>query len=172
MRKVLLSLSFAATCTVLASVDVTACGDKYIRLASRLGPAYVAQAPATVLIYMPAGSVVPDAARKIGLHDSLKRAGHKVYTVGAKGDLDTALRVRTYDIVIADAAATEDITPRLQRAAGHPTLVPVFHKQSQRELDEARRQIRCLIASRERGYHAVAEIEHVMELRKSARATP
>jgi hypothetical protein len=171
MRKVVLSLSFAATCAVLASVDVSACGDKYIRLAARLGPAYVAEHQAIVLIYMPAGSVVPDAARKIGLHDSLKRAGHQVFTVGRDADLDTALRVRRYDIVIADAASAADITTRLQRAAGLPTLVPVFHNQSERELNEARKQLGCLIASRERSYKAVAEIDHVMQLRKTATAT-
>ena len=168
----MLSLLFAATCVAFASVDLSACGDKYIRLAARLGPAYVAEHQATILIYMPAGSVVPDAARKIGLHDSLKRAGHQVFTIGGDSNLDTALRVRRYDIVIADAASVQDITPRLQRAGGQPTLVPVFHNQSNRELNEARKRLGCLIASRERSYKAVAEIDHVMQLRKTATATP
>ena len=92
--------------------------------------------------------------------------------MGREADLETALRVRSYDIVIADASSVDALTPKLERAPGHPTLVPVFHKQPQRELDEARKQRRCLIASRERGYHAVAEIDHVMQVRKSARATP
>jgi hypothetical protein len=172
MRHVLLSLSFAATCTMLASVDLAACGDKYLRLAARLGPGYVAEHRATVLIYMPADSVVPAAARRLGLQGSLKRAGHQVHAVDRKADLETALRTRAYDIVIADAAATAEITLTLARATGHPTLVPVFHKQSQRELDEARKQLHCLIASRERSYHAVAEIDHVMQLRTATTEAP
>ena len=172
MRRFLLSLSSAAIAVVLACVDLTACGDKYIRLAQRLGPTYTAQNVATVLIYMPQSSVVPAAASKIGLHDALKRAGHAVYSVTREGDLDTALTLRAYDVVIADAASGDAIAPVLQRATGRPTLVPVFHKQSRRELDDARKQLRCLIASRERAYHAVAEIEHVMELRRQATLVP
>lgn len=172
MRKVLISLSLAATCAVLASVDVSACGDKYIRLAARLGAAYTAEQAATVLIYMPPESAVPAAARKIGLHDSLKRAGHKVYAISRAEDLDAALKVRQYDIVIADAAVTDAIAPALQLARGRPSLVPVFHTQTKQQHEDARKQLRCLISSRERAYYAVAEIDHVMKLRKTAPVIP
>ena len=172
MRRFMLSLSFAVMAIAVARIDLAACGDKYIRLAQRLGPGYTAQQAATVLIYMPQSSVVPAAASKIGLHDALRRAGHKVYSVTREDDLDSALRVRAYDVVIADAAWGNAMAPVLQRAAGRPTLVPVFHKQSRRELDDARKQLHCLIASRERAYHAVAEIEHVMELRRRATLVP
>lgn len=150
---------------------VTACGDKYIRLAARLGPAYAAQRHAAVLIYMPQGSVVPAAARKLRLQDSLKRAGHRVEAVDREADLETALRTRTYDVVIADAAAAAVLTPALLAAPGRPTMVPVFHNQS-RELNEARKQSRCLMASSDRAYHAAAEIDHVMELRQARRVAP
>lgn len=170
MRKFLVSLAFGALWVTLAPENLTACGDKYIRLAARLGPAYTAAHTARVLIYMPAGSVVPAAASKIGLHDSLKRAGHNVYAISREADLAAALNVRQYDIVIADAASAAALAPALERAPGRPTLVPVFHNRTQRELDDARKQGRCLIASRERAYHAVAEIDHVMQLRKTAPA--
>lgn len=172
MRRFLLSLSVAAIAVGSAGVELGACGDKYIRLAQRLGPAYTAEHAATVLIFMPQGSVVPAAAGKIGLHDSLRRAGHAVYAVTRAADLDAALNVRAYDIVIADAASADALSPRLQRANGRPTLVPVFHTQSRRELEDARKQRGCLITSRARAYHAVAEIDHVMELRKSAALVP
>jgi len=171
MRRFVSSLSIAVIVLAVAGVDLTACGDKYIRLAQRLGPAYAAQQAATVLIYMPQSSVVPAAASKISLHDALRRAGHRVYFVTRESDLDAALGARAYDVVIADAASGDAIAPLLQRAAGRPTLVPVFHRQSGRELDEARK-LRCLIASRERAYHAVAEIDHVMELRRHATVAP
>lgn len=172
MRRFLLSLSVAAIAVGSAAVDLAACGDKYIRLAQRLGPAYTAERAALVLIFMPEGSVVPAAAGKIGLHDSLRRAGHAVYAVTRAADLDAALKVRAYDIVIADAASADALSPILQRASGRPTLVPVFHTQSRRELEDARKQRGCLITSRARAYHAVAEIDHVMELRKSAALVP
>jgi hypothetical protein len=158
----------AALSIVLASADLTACGDKYIRLAGRLGPGYLAENPANVLLYMPEGSAVPAAARKLGLHDSFKRAGHHVFAITRQSDLDAALNARRYDIVVADAAAAQTLAPVLQRAPGHPTLLPLYDHMSSAELKQARREQRCLIASRERAYHAVAEIDHVMQLRKTA----
>lgn len=166
-----LSLAFVLACLPLASADVTACGDKYIRLAARLGPAYTAQHRANVLIYMPAGSVVPAAARKLRLRKSLERAGHRVAAVDRDADLTTALRTRTYDVVLADAADVDAIQAQLVPATGQPTLVPVFHNRS-RALDAARKQSRCLIASGDRAYHAAAEIDHVMALRRAARVGP
>ena len=170
MRTVLSSILVAAVSIVLASADLTACGDKYIRLAARLGPGYVAEHPANVLIYMPATSAVPAAARKLGLHDSLERAGHHVYAITRESDLEAALGARRYDIVIADAAAENALASVLRRAPGRPTLLPVYDKMSAAELKQARREQRCLIASRERAYHAVAEVDHVMQLRGSAAA--
>ncbi len=168
MRTALSSILIAAVSIVLASADLTACGDKYIRLAARLGPGYVAEHPANVLIYMPPNSAVPAAARKIGLHDSLKRAGHHVSAITRESDLEAALAARPYDIVVADAASAAALAPVLQRAHGHPTLLPVYDRMSAAELKNARREQQCLIASRERAYHAVAEIDHVMLLRRTA----
>ena len=170
-RRARLSLALVLACLATASADVTACGDKYIRLAARLGPAYTAEHQATILIYMPAGSVVPAAARKLRLRDSLERAGHRVDAVDREADLQTALRTRSYDVVLADAAGAQAIHPRLLAATGRPTLVPIFHNRS-RELDVARKQSRCLIASGDRAYHVPAEIDHVMELRRARRVGP
>jgi len=170
-RNARLTLAFALASIATVSTELTACGDKYIRLAARLGPAYTAQHQATVLIYMPASSVVPAAARKLRLRDSLERAGHRVDAVDRAADLETALRTRPYDMVLADAADAAAIQPKLHAATGRPTLVPVFHNRS-RELDAARKQSQCLIASGDRAYHAAAEIDHVMELRRAGRTAP
>lgn len=165
-------LLFAAASVMLGPADLSACGDKYIRLAARLGPNYTAEQAAKVLIYMPPDSVVPAAASRIGLHDSLRRAGHRVDAVSRPADLDAALKIRRYDIVIADAAAADTLAPALQAAPGRPSLVPVFHKQTARQREDARKQLRCLISSEERAYYAVAEIDHVMQLRKTAPFIP
>jgi hypothetical protein len=51
-------------------------------------------------------------------------------------------------------------------------VLPVLHHQSKRQVDDARKQLGCLISSGERAYYAPAEIDHVMELRRTAAATP
>jgi hypothetical protein len=162
----------AAICTSLASENVNACGDKYLRLAARLGPAYPAQHRASVLLYMPPESVVRAAASKIGLKRTLESAGHRVYTVEHAADLETTVRQRVYDIVIADGASAPDLKGRLAAAHGRPTVLPIFHHESKRQVDAARKQVGCLISSRERAYYAPAEVDHVMEQRRSAATNP
>lgn len=171
MRRVLIML-LALTGIALSPVDLSACGDKYLRLAARLGPSYRAAHRANVLIFMPQGSVVPKVARALGLHQTLGRAGHRVDAVESDSELEEALRVRRYDIVIADAATATALAARLQGYPGSPTVVPAFHEQ-QRVAEAEKKRGRCLITSHTRAYHAAAEVDHVMELRKrSAVAIP
>ena len=174
MRYLMRSLALVfLTCFSLSSVDLTACGDKYLRLANRLGSGYVAEHPARVLLYRPEGSAVTAAARSLGLHDVLRRAGHNVHAVEREVDLARALTLHRYDIVIADAHAAETLADTLRGSTSRPTLLPVFDKrQSSPELAAARKRLQCLISSREVSYHALAEVDHVMELRKLATAVP
>lgn len=172
MRRLSLSSCIVGMCVSLASSDVHACGDKYIRLAARLGPAYIAEHRATVLLYLPPDSAARAAASKIGLKRTLESAGHRVYTIENAADLGSAVSQRAYDIVIADAALTPELTQRLATVRGRPTLLPVFDRESKRQLAAARKQIGCLISTRERAYYAPAEVDHVMELRRSAAPTP
>ena len=173
MRVVLRALVLAVAGSVLVSVDLAACGDKYLRLATRLGPGYAAEHRATVLIYMPPGSAVPAAAKSLRLHEALKRAGHSVYAVESEADLETTLAKRAYDIVIADGSTVGTLAARVRRGVGRPSLIPLFDKQqSKQQLGDARTRLGCLIAAREKVAYAVAEIDHVMELRKTAKANP
>ena len=169
MRRVLIML-LVVTGIALSPVDLSACGDKYLRLAARLGPSYRAAHRANVLIFMPQGSVVPKVARALGLRQTLGRAGHRVDAVESESELQKALRVRRYDIVIADAATTTALAASLQESPGSPTVVPAFHEQ-QRFADAEMKRARCLNSSHRRAYVAAAEIDHVMELRTRSAVT-
>jgi hypothetical protein len=165
--RLFIALGVAAMGVVWSSVDLSACGDKYLRLAARLGPAYRAEHRATVLIYMPAGSATTEVARSLRLHDALRRARHDVFSVDTEADLERTLATRRYHIVIADGSMAAALKTKLVSGANAPTLLPIFRTTSDRQALERRAQIGCLIASSERQYHAVAEIDHVMELRKA-----
>lgn len=168
MRNSVLWSLAAVACSLSASVDLTACGDKYLRLANRLGPAYTAERQATVLLYTPSDSAAHAGARRLGLKGTLERAGHRVYAVEADADLEVTLQTRVYDVIIADTASAGVIGEKLARAAGKPTLLPILHNAPKREVEMARKQQGCLISSRETAVYAAAEVDHVMELRKTA----
>jgi hypothetical protein len=166
------TLFMTALWITLSVVDLTACGDKFIRLAARLGSTYQARNRATVLLYLPPGSAAPVAAQSLKLKQRLEQAGHRVYAIDREADLQAALAVRPYDIVVADAPASAALSPLLQRAAGRPTFLPIFAHQSKQELASARDEHGCLIAAREKPHYAVAEIDHVMEKRRATRVAP
>ena len=170
MRALKSCLLLGAMGAVLLPSELAACGDKYLRFANRLGPAYTAEHGATVLIYMPRDS----AARKPAgvVRPALERAGHRVYVVEQPADLETTLTQRTYDVVLAAEDVVPQVQARLGNGMGRPSLVPIVHSGSKPGIAAKRKQIGCLISTQERSYYAAAEIDHVMELRKAARANP
>ena len=168
MSRVRFLLSVAIALPLLQSIGLEACGDKYLRLASRLGPAYSAAHPAKVLIFMPETSVVPDVAKSLDLHGALRKGGHTVRAVRNERELERALAADRYDIVIADAFSPPSVAAIVQRGTGTPTLVPAFSRKSQREFERTARMPLCRITAKDVQYHAIAEIDHVMDLRKSA----
>ena len=172
MRHLTTFFLIVTTCISLTAIDLSACGDKYLRTASRLGAAYTAEHPATVLIYIPGESAAARAASRLGLRPTLERAGHRVDAVERDADFATMVTRKTYDIVITDHADVAGVTTALARGRGRPTVVPMFHTGSKRENDARRAQLGCLIWTGERAYHASAEIDHVMELRKDPHTTP
>ena len=172
MRHFTVTFLVAAVATSLTAIDLSACGDKYLRTASRLGAAYQAEHPGSVLIYMPPDSAAARPSSRLGLRSTLERAGHHVDAVERHADIQTALTRRTYDIVVADHALVPQVRAALAASHGRPTVVPIFHTGSKRENDARRKALGCLIWTGERAYHASAEIDHVMQLRKTPRATP
>ena len=172
MSRVRFLLSVAIALPFLNSIAIEACGDKYLRLASRLGPAYSAAHPAKVLIFMPETSVVPDVAKSLNLHGGLRNAGHTVSAVRNELELERALAADRYDIVIADAFAPPSVAAIVQGGSGRPTLVPAFSKKSHRQTERTDTMPLCRISAKDVQYHAIGEIDHVMDLRKSATVVP
>ena len=172
MQHVRLPLFLAIALAWLIPIELSACGDKYLRLASRLGPTYKAHHPASVLIYMPDQSVVPDVAKALNLHGALRRSGHQVQAVGTAVDLERALAQHRYDIVIADGFSDPTISAIVQRGTGRPTLLPAFSKKTYQVMERSGKMPRCRISAKEVSLHALAEVDHVMELRKTATAVP
>lgn len=153
-------------CVLLAGSDLTACGDKMLRLGSRLGSGQVAAHRASLLIYMPSQSIVPDAAKKLKLQAALRRAGHRVHAVEHAADLEKAVSSGRYDIVIADVATA---SARPGSRSTSPSMLPLVPKP---QWAEAERQFGHFIKAGGRIHEALDEVDHVMESRKAARVAP
>lgn len=153
--------------TLGCSVDLGACGDKFLRIGrSARFRRYAAVHPAGILIYRPVNST---RAGIDELKALLKRAGHKPVVLDRTASVSAALTASPYDVVVADYQDAERLKADLQSAASHPALLPILNNQSTTVESEAMRQYAYLIKPHTMTkYDALAEIDRLMEARSRA----
>ena len=151
------------------SIDLSACGDKFLRVGrSARFRRYAAAHPAAILIYSPAN------ATRAGIDELkalLKRAGHKAVALDRAANLSAALAVSSYDVVIADYLDTDRVKVDLQSAASQAALLPILNEPSKAVEGAAMRQYPFLIKPHAMTkYDALAEIDRLMESRNRVAA--
>jgi len=160
------ALTLVLTLAVVATwaADLSACGDKFLRIgrSMRYGR-YAAAYPASILIYSPRNSV---PARVTDLAAVLKRAGHTPTVVTQSSELATALASGKFDLVLTGLAQSEDVLRETKAASSRPGVVPVIFEGN--KADEAAAEAISTCRIQLPGQHrndALAEIDHKMELR-------
>lgn len=166
MRRVLapvLTLCLAATW----AVDLSACGDKFLRIGRsvRYGR-YAAAYPAAILVYSPRNSV---PARVTDLATVLKRAGHRPTVITQPADLAAALTAGAFDVLLTGIAQADDVLRQAAAAPSRPHVVPVIFEGNPADEAAAAAISTCRIQLPGRHRNdALAEIDHKMELRVAA----
>jgi hypothetical protein len=148
----------------VASVDLGACGDKFLRVGrSARFRRYAAVHPAAILIVKP---VHATPAGIDELKDLLKQAGHRPFAVDSPADATSALASAQYDVVIADYADTGSIRKQLDAATSAAAILPIVYKPTKAVEAEADRQYAWMIKPHAMTkYDALAEIDHLMDSR-------
>lgn len=166
MRPVL-TLLLAACLAFLSAVDLSACGDKFLRIgrSMRYGR-YAAAYPATIVLYSPRNSV---PARVTDLAAVLKRAGHRPTVVTQPTELSEALAAGKVDLVLTGVAQSDEVLRQVALAPSRPGVVPVVFEGN--KADEAAAEAISTCRIQLPGQHrndALSEIDHKMELRQAA----
>ena len=148
----------------IGSADLSACGDKFLRVGrSARFRGYAAVHPASILVYRPKNSTTAGIKEFEAL---LKRAGHKSVTVENGTRLSPIFAAAQYDVVIADYTDAEKIKEELQSVAPDLGLLPILYKPTKAVAAEAEKAYHHVIKPDAMSKHdALAEIDHVMELR-------
>lgn len=164
MLRRLFVVGVAAATLASGSADLSACGDKFLRIGrSARFRGYAAVHPSSILIYTPASST-PAGVKE--LEALLKRAGHKPLAVKNGSSLSQLLAATKFDVVIADYADVGRIKAELRLVASEPGLLPILHKPTKAVAAEAEKEYHCLLRPDAMSKHdALAEIDHLMELR-------
>jgi len=154
-----------------ASADLGACGDKFLRIGrSARYRGYAAVHPSAILIYTPAGSTPAGIKEFEAL---LTRAGHKPVVVKNGSPLSPSFTAAKFDVVIADFADTGKIKEELLTVPSQPGLLPILNKPTKAVAAEAEKEYHCLIKLHTMSkYDALAEIDHLVELRLKGTAAP
>ncbi len=163
MRPVL-TLLLTACLACVSIVDLSACGDKFLRIgrSMRYGR-YAAAFPATIVLYSPRNSV---PARVADLAAVLKRAGHRPSVVTQLAELRTALAAGKVDLVLTGIAESDEVLRQVALAPSRPGVVPVIFEGNKADEKAAEAISSCRIQLP--GQHrndALSEIDHKMELR-------
>jgi len=143
------------------SADLSACGDKFLRVGrSARFRGYAAVHPASILIYSP-GNATPAGIQ--ALEALLKRAGHKVLAVQHGTSLPQTLAGAPYDLVIADYADAVKIKDQLASVPSRPDVLPILYKPTKTDAAEAERAYPFVLKPQAMSKaEALAEIDHLM----------
>jgi hypothetical protein len=161
-RRLFIAGLITATCG--RSIDLRACGDKFLRVGrSARFRRYAAVYPVAILIYRPLNST---RAGIDELKALLKRAGHKAVALERGANVSAALIATPYDVVIADYLDADRITQDLQSAGSRAALLPILNKAGNDIETAATRQYAFLIKPHAMTkFDALAEIDRLMESR-------
>jgi len=149
---------------VSGTVDLGACGDKFLRIGkSGRHKGYAAAYRASILIYTPA-KVSERGIRD--LEDLLKRAGHTPRSVKNGASLERAFADAQFDFVIAAYADAGRIKEQLAALPSRPGLLPVLHNPTKAVEAEAERDYPFLLKTHAmRIDDALEEIDDLMAQR-------
>jgi hypothetical protein len=158
-------LAGVATALIVGSYsDVTACGDKFMRIGrSASGRQYAALHPSSILIYRPAGATTQGIT---DLETLLKRAGHTPRVLPRGESLPPVLATSNYALLIADYADVELLKKNLAGAPSQPAILPILLDGDKTIEVQARKEFHCLIKPRTmRPNDALVEIDHALDFR-------
>ena len=164
MRRRVLALGTLAAVMVFAHVDLTACGDKFLRPGrSARMRSYAAVHPASIVILKPATAKAADLKAFQGI---LKQAGHTSVVVDSRAGLLEAVSDGTHDLVFAAYAEAFTVEASLESVPSRPNVLPLLYKASDAAIAEARQHFHALIeTSKMDRYQALNEIERLMKVR-------
>lgn len=159
-----LALLTAALTAASASIDLAACGDKFLRAGrSSRTKGYATVYPSSILIYAP-------RATTEGLEEMesmLKRAGHTSVSARSDAQLRARLAGAKYDLVLANYSDSRTVQTALDALSLDIGLVPILDKRSQERAPEAEKQYHCVIKLETMTKdEALEEIDHFVELRR------
>lgn len=164
MPRGLLVVTVLVAIVAPASVDVIACGDKFLRIgrSSRNG-SYAAVHPSSILM------LIPKAAKPSAVKDfekQLTKAGHRFQAAATLESLAGAIAAGGVDLILAAGDDVESITPHMVAAPSRPAVLPIAQKASRATIASLEQRYGHVLGLPADKNEALVQIDHVLESRE------
>ena len=131
MRKCALVAILSTVMVAYCGVSASACGDKLLVLGRGIRlEALLGNRTAKILAYQHADTHGAELIADPEFQSALKNAGYQLRIVRDTEELEVALRLGKYDLLLSDITDTDAVEPTLQSASTAPALIPILYQLS------------------------------------------
>lgn len=171
MRRGALAAILAVSIIVGGSVPAKGCGDKLLVLGHGIRlEALLGNRTAKILAYQHTGTHGAELIADPEFQSALKNAGYQLRIVRDTEELEVALRLGKYDLVVADIADASAVEPAIQSVTGAPALVPILYQPTKPELSLAEKQYHHVLKSPRKVGGNLSVIEQALETKLDTEA--
>jgi hypothetical protein len=171
MRRYALAAILGVGILTVGGVPANGCGDKLlvlgrgIRLEALLGNRSV-----KILAYQRTGTHGAELIADPEFQSALKNAGYQLRIVRDMEEVEVALRLGKYDLVISDIADTSVIEPTVLSAANTPALIPILYQPTKADLASVEKRYRYALKMPRKAGGNLSVLEQALETKLDAEA--
>src|SRR5215472_2512709 len=171
MRKCALVAILSAAMVACCGVSANACGDKLLVLGRgiRLGT-LLGNRTAKIIAYQHTGTHGAELIADPEFQSTLKSAGYQLRVVRDTEELEVALRLGKYDLLVADVADASAVEPAIHSVSGAPLLVPILYHPAKPELSLAQKKYHHVLKATSKVGGNLSVIEQALETKLDTEA--
>jgi hypothetical protein len=171
MRRGALAAMLGVSIVVCGGVHANACGDKLLVLGRGIRlEALLGNRTAKILAYQHTGTHGAELIADPQFQSALKSTGYQLRVVRDIEELEVALRLGKYDLVVADVADASAVEPAIRSVAGTPALVPILYQPTKPEVSLAEKQYHHVLKSPHKVSGNLSVIEQALETKLDTEA--
>ena len=168
MKKTLSTAAILVACVAVWSVDILACGEKFMVISrgTRFQRAGMARHSANILVYASASSTLAKSLAKAAPDTTLLKAGYRPYLAKDTTELDEAIRQGGLDLIVADVDDSTAVRNRLKGSNAAPMIIPVLLSATGTEVAQAKKDYQRVIKGPVRSQAFLQAIDDALALRE------
>jgi len=171
MRKPLSAALFVVTMVLCSGMLAYGCGDKLLVMGRGVRlQALFGNRSAHILAYQHAGTHGSDVISDSEFQSALKNAGYQLRVVRDTEELEVALRLGKYDLLVGDIADADAMESAMQSAAGAPMFLPILYQPAKAELALAEKHYHYVLKAQRKTGGYLSVIEQALETKLEAEA--